>query len=223
MSRSKPRLRRPPRPGSADRRAGHPGEAPEGLRAAQGQAPAGARRSGSRRRSPPTRRSPSAPRCPPPPPPRRAAGQPAVALGASRARPLAADRPALRPRGGRAPAVARGLRPAPRRRRPLRGHGPRRSRRVAGPARRPGARSIGPEPHRPTAARRSRPRDLWGHDHCWWLDRMVRSDQPLVERMTLIWHDWFATSTRQGRQPAAHARPERDLPPQRARRRSATC
>jgi uncharacterized protein (DUF1800 family) len=23
---------------------------------------------------------------------------------------------------------------------------------------------------------------------------MVRSDQPLVERMTLIWHDWFATS-----------------------------
>ena len=24
---------------------------------------------------------------------------------------------------------------------------------------------------------------------------MVRTDQPLVERMTLIWHDWFATST----------------------------
>ena len=23
---------------------------------------------------------------------------------------------------------------------------------------------------------------------------MVRSDQPLVERMTLIWHDWFATA-----------------------------
>ena len=23
---------------------------------------------------------------------------------------------------------------------------------------------------------------------------MVRSNQPLVERMTLIWHDWFATS-----------------------------
>ncbi|MBJ7332060.1 MAG: DUF1800 domain-containing protein, partial [Solirubrobacteraceae bacterium] len=38
------------------------------------------------------------------------------------------------------------------------------------------------------------PRDQWGHDHCWWLDRMVRSDQPLVERMTLILHDWFATS-----------------------------
>ena len=38
------------------------------------------------------------------------------------------------------------------------------------------------------------PDNVWGHDHLWWLDRMVRSDQPLVERMTLIWHDWFATS-----------------------------
>jgi uncharacterized protein (DUF1800 family) len=38
------------------------------------------------------------------------------------------------------------------------------------------------------------PNDAWGHDHLWWLDRMVRSDQQLVERMTLIWHDWFATS-----------------------------
>ncbi len=28
----------------------------------------------------------------------------------------------------------------------------------------------------------------------WWLDQMVRTDQPLVERMTLVWHDWFATS-----------------------------
>mgnify|MGYP003292886496 CR=1 FL=1 len=23
---------------------------------------------------------------------------------------------------------------------------------------------------------------------------MVRTDQPLIERMTLVWHDWFATS-----------------------------
>ena len=38
------------------------------------------------------------------------------------------------------------------------------------------------------------PHDAWGHDHLWWLDRMVRSDQPFVERMALIWHDWFATS-----------------------------
>jgi len=38
------------------------------------------------------------------------------------------------------------------------------------------------------------PEDAYGHDHLWWLDRMVRTDQPLVERMTLVWHDWFATS-----------------------------
>jgi len=38
------------------------------------------------------------------------------------------------------------------------------------------------------------PLDAWGHDHLWWLDRMVRSSQPLVERMTLVWHDWLATS-----------------------------
>jgi len=54
-------------------------------------------------------------------------------------------------------------------------------------------RLTGPAPHdhdgHPLA-----PRDAWGHDHCWWLDRMVRTEAPLVERMTLVWHDWFATS-----------------------------
>src|SRR5579885_2566793 len=38
------------------------------------------------------------------------------------------------------------------------------------------------------------PYDAWGHDHTWWIDRMVRTSRPLVERMTLVWHDWFATS-----------------------------
>jgi len=38
------------------------------------------------------------------------------------------------------------------------------------------------------------PTDAWGHDHLWWLDRMVRSSQPLVERLTLVFHDWFATT-----------------------------
>src|SRR3954453_7110691 len=38
------------------------------------------------------------------------------------------------------------------------------------------------------------PQDAVGHDHVWWLARRVRGNQPLVERMTLIWHDWFATS-----------------------------
>ena len=52
---------------------------------------------------------------------------------------------------------------------------------------------VGHRPHddkgRPLA-----PFDAWGHDHLWWLDRMVRTSRPLVERMALIWHDWFATS-----------------------------
>jgi uncharacterized protein (DUF1800 family) len=38
------------------------------------------------------------------------------------------------------------------------------------------------------------PEDVVGHDHMWWFDRMVRSNQQLVERMTLVWHDWFATA-----------------------------
>jgi uncharacterized protein (DUF1800 family) len=41
------------------------------------------------------------------------------------------------------------------------------------------------------------PDSAWGDDHCWWLDRMVRSDQQLVERMTFIFHDWFANSNSQ--------------------------
>jgi uncharacterized protein (DUF1800 family) len=61
---------------------------------------------------------------------------------------------------------------------------------------RPAAQTlVGPEPHDernlPLA-----PYDATGHDHLWWLDRMVRSTAPLVERMTLNWHDWFATSLR---------------------------
>ena len=42
--------------------------------------------------------------------------------------------------------------------------------------------------------RRLFPLDKFGHDHLWWLDRMVRTSRPLTERMTLVWHDWFATS-----------------------------
>jgi uncharacterized protein (DUF1800 family) len=38
------------------------------------------------------------------------------------------------------------------------------------------------------------PRNTWGHDVLWWLDRCVRARHPLVERMTLVWHDHFATS-----------------------------
>jgi len=38
------------------------------------------------------------------------------------------------------------------------------------------------------------PLGTWGHDHLWWMDRMVRSSHQLVERMALVFHDWFATT-----------------------------
>jgi uncharacterized protein (DUF1800 family) len=34
----------------------------------------------------------------------------------------------------------------------------------------------------------------FNHDRLWWLDRMVRSTHPLEEKMTLFWHDHFATT-----------------------------
>jgi uncharacterized protein (DUF1800 family) len=37
------------------------------------------------------------------------------------------------------------------------------------------------------------PLNEWGHDVLWWLDRMVRTQRPLVEKMTLFWHDHFST------------------------------
>ncbi len=55
----------------------------------------------------------------------------------------------------------------------------------------PRAQLTGPEPRDEDGI--FAPFDLWGHDVLWWLDKMVRSNQPLVERMALIWHDWFAT------------------------------
>ena len=59
---------------------------------------------------------------------------------------------------------------------------------------RPGReRFVGPKP-RDSKGRPLAPEDAWGHDHLWWLDRMARTSRPLVERMTLVWHDWFATS-----------------------------
>src|SRR5438067_4738919 len=59
---------------------------------------------------------------------------------------------------------------------------------------RPGReRLTGAKPHDDNGRPRA-PYDAWGHDRLWWLDRMVRTRRPLVERMTLVWHDWFATS-----------------------------
>jgi hypothetical protein len=37
------------------------------------------------------------------------------------------------------------------------------------------------------------PVNEFGHDKLWWLDQMVRSTRPLQEKMTLFWHDHFAT------------------------------
>lgn len=38
------------------------------------------------------------------------------------------------------------------------------------------------------------PVNEWSHDVLWWLDRMVRTRRPLVEKLTLFWHDHFATA-----------------------------
>ena len=38
------------------------------------------------------------------------------------------------------------------------------------------------------------PFNVYSHDQLWWLDQMVRSNRQLIERMTLVWHDWFATT-----------------------------
>jgi uncharacterized protein (DUF1800 family) len=56
-----------------------------------------------------------------------------------------------------------------------------------------GEKWVGPPPH-DEKGHRLAPADAYGHDHLWWLDRMVRTSRPLVERMTLVYHDWFATS-----------------------------
>ena len=50
----------------------------------------------------------------------------------------------------------------------------------------------GPAPHDDGAP--LSPYDQWGHDLLYWLDRMVRSRHQLVERLALVFHDWFATS-----------------------------
>jgi uncharacterized protein (DUF1800 family) len=58
----------------------------------------------------------------------------------------------------------------------------------------PGPEKLVGKPPRGDKGRPLAPAHAYGHDHLWWLDRMVRTSRPLVERMTLVWHDWFATS-----------------------------
>jgi uncharacterized protein (DUF1800 family) len=54
-------------------------------------------------------------------------------------------------------------------------------------------RLVGPPPRLETG-KPIEPYQVWGNDVLWWLDRMVRSEAPLIERMTLNWHCWFACS-----------------------------
>ena len=49
----------------------------------------------------------------------------------------------------------------------------------------------GPAPH--VHGRALDPVNEWGHAALWWLDRMVRTQRPLVEKLTLFWHDHFST------------------------------
>ena len=82
------------------------------------------------------------------------------------------------------------------------GAGPHGTRRMVGPAPRANGKPLDPV-------------NEWGHDMLWWLDKMVRSQRPLQEKLTLFWHDHFATSQvkvkngdlmqRQNRQLRSHA------------------
>ena len=92
----------------------------------------------------------------------------------------------LKPRG----SLARGVRPSTGREAVARRTRPRRRGRASARDR-PG-QPVGKAPK--VNGRRLFPLDKFGHDHLWWLDRMVRTSRPLTERMTLVWHDWFATS-----------------------------
>ena len=106
---------------------------------------------------------------------------------------------------GPRPGEAAGAREArPRRRRPL-AHPPGRRE-----ARRPGAaRRQGP----PARARATPGATTTSGGSTGWCARA----RPLVERMTLVWHDWFATSNRRRRLAEADARPEPAAAPPRAR------
>ena len=55
-----------------------------------------------------------------------------------------------------------------------------------------GVRLRGPEPRVDGA--KLDPNNEFGHDVLWWLDRMVRTSHPLQEKLTLFWHDHFASS-----------------------------
>ena len=61
------------------------------------------------------------------------------------------------------------------------------------------------------------PVNAYGHGVLWWLDRAVRTQHPLVERMTFNWHDHFATSNDDVGDIEADDGPVLDAAPRRAR------
>ena len=62
-----------------------------------------------------------------------------------------------------------------------------------------------------------------GRLKAWWVYRMLFGPDPLGERLTLMWHDHFATSNLQGRRPGRHAAAERDASASTPGPRSASC
>ncbi len=46
----------------------------------------------------------------------------------------------------------------------------------------------------------------------WWVEEMLATDQPLVERMTLFWHGHFTSSLMKVRYPGVAVPPERAVP-----------
>ena len=78
---------------------------------------------------------------------------------------------------------------------------------------------LGPEPARPPKAADKQARAAYGRLirarsqalALWWLDRMVRARQPLVERLTFTWHGHWATSIQKVRSPAMMLRQNETL------------
>jgi uncharacterized protein (DUF1800 family) len=76
---------------------------------------------------------------------------------------------------------------------------------------------LGPEPARPRddpAARKRYAQELRARSEqlaLWWLDRMVSTRTPFVERLTLTWHGHWATSVQKVRSPALMLRQNETL------------
>jgi uncharacterized protein (DUF1800 family) len=76
---------------------------------------------------------------------------------------------------------------------------------------------LGPEPARPgddRAARQRHAQELRDRSEqvaLWWLDRMVSTRTPFVERLTLTWHGHWATSVQKVRSPALMLRQNETL------------